>query len=157
MIRLRDLLGVGTLEWAIAQDGWTEENEEWAAGLSESLFGIAIEDTYPCVDEDGSCWLGGVEVPDAEEFRRRSEAWEPNFDVLRYFRDESDAYWASVGWDVTDGQGKQLEVMRRLGRSLVCVVNRLHADAALNIDSEQDAKAWGAKLEEEAKRFKPAR
>lgn len=73
--------------------------------------------------------------------------------VFRLMRDESDAYWASHGWDVTDGQGKQLQVMDILTRPMVCMVAKLHPDAKFS-GAEQ---AWASKLEEEAKRFKSSR
>jgi hypothetical protein len=156
---LRDLPGVGPLEWAISQKGWTDENEEWALDLSEDLFGIVPDDTIPWTDDSGKLIIGGVEFAGSthDELFSQCEAWEKHFEVLKYFRDESDAFWSSMGWDVTDGQGKQLEVMRILDRPLVCVVKKLHVDAKLNIDQEQNAEAWGAKLAEDAKRFKPKR
>ena len=155
MIQLRQLPGIEALEWALAQHGWTEDNSEWADDLAEELFGISEEDTYPWVDDDGATFIGGspVEPSDQAELLRLCTAWEANFEPLRYFRDESDAYWGALGWDVTDGAGKQLEAMRSLGRPLLCAVKALHTDAKLNIGAE-DAEAWAARLAEEARIFK---
>ena len=68
-------------------------------------------------------------------------------------RDEADAYWASFGWDVTDGEGKQLRVMDYLIIPMVCAVERLIPIARFR----GAANAWGARLEEEARRFRPSR
>lgn len=159
LIRLRDLPGVGPLEWAIAEHGWTDTNEERATDLSDDLFGIDPDDTHPWLDDDGQTIIGGVETSAAspEELASQCQAWEQHFEVLRYFRDEADAFWTSVGWDITNGEGKQLEVMRLLGRPLVCVVKKIHVDASLNLEEEDDLDAWTAKLEQEAKLFKPRR
>lgn len=130
MINLRDLPGIGTLEWAVEQKGyWTEELEEWARDLAEHYFGVC-----DCDLEDMS---------------------DDNFKPLRMMRDEADVYWRSFGWDVTDGNGKQLVAMDFLLKPLVCVVEKLHPDA--NFNSQDDTDAWAAELEEAAKRFKPTR
>ncbi len=138
LIKLRDIDYVGPLEWALEQRGPERSNiaahgyghsddlEERGHGLAEHLFGICDED---------------IELDDS------------HFPVLRMFRDEADAYWASHGWDVTDGQGKQLRCMEYLIRPMVCAVERLHPDATLPSATD----AWAAQLEEEAKRFKPSR
>ena len=155
MIYLRYLDGVGPLEWALIQNGWTGANEERAAALSEHLVGIEEDDTHSWIDDDGKLYIGGVEVEPGADAPRLLQEWEAHFEPMRMFRDESDAYWASVGWDVTNEEGKQLEVMRHLGRPLVCAVKRIHVDAALNIGQQQEADAWGESLAEEARRFKP--
>jgi hypothetical protein len=159
-VPLRNLPFVGPLEWAVAQQGWTDELEEAAHELAEEMFGICDDDTHLCIEAADSAWLGGREVPaqNAEELFRLQAEWERHFEPLRYFRDESDAYWTSKGWDVTDGEGKQLEVMRYIGRSMICFVEGLHEEALKTIGGFEDddgAEAWGARLEEEAKRFKP--
>jgi hypothetical protein len=56
---------------------------------------------------------------------------------------------------VTDEAGKQLQVMHGLGRPLICAVKKIHADAGFHM-GEGEAEAWGARLEEEAKRYKPS-
>ncbi len=159
---LRNLPGVGPLEWALAQEGWTPDNTEKAEALSEYLFGISRDETWLWVDGRAGTWLGGVELIgiDRAGIDAKAADWEKHFDVLKLFRDESDAYWASVGWDVTDGEGKQLEVMRELARPLVCFVKRIHADAYETLCDEghaEDAEAWGERLAEEARLFKPKR
>lgn len=123
---LRDWPVVGPLEWALTTSGWNDETDQWAANLSAELFGICDYD----VDLDDS-----------------------HFPVLRMYRDEADAYWASHGWDVTDENGKQLLCMEEFTRPMVCMVERLHPDAKFIAGDV----AWGAKLEAEAKRFKASR
>jgi hypothetical protein len=156
LILMRSLPGLGALEWAISQNGWTEENEEWAARLSEHYFGIDEEDTYPWVGEDGLTMIGGVpaSASDRADILLKCAAWEEHFEPLKLFRDESDVFWAELGWDVTDGNGKQLESMRAMGRPLICALNKLHVDARLSLGDEREAEAWAAKLAEEARTFK---
>ena len=160
MIYLRYLDGIGRLEWKLEENGWTDGNVDLADDLAQHFFGVWEEDTHLWFDEDdGLHYLGGRPLIGlgAEEMESRSKEWEAHFDVLRLFRDESDAYWASVGWDVTDENGKQLECMRRIGRSLVCAVKGVHTEAKLNLGDDDSAEAWGASLAEEARLFKPSR
>lgn len=128
LILLRDQPGVETLSYWVEQaGGWLDRYEEMAHDLAEQLFGISEYDIEHIEDDQ--------------------------FPVLRMMRDESDEYWAKHGWDVTDGKGKQLIVMDVLIRPMVCAVEGLHPDARIN----HSADAWGAQLEEEAKRFRPSR
>jgi hypothetical protein len=160
LLYLRQLEGVGPLEWELKSHGWTDENIDRADNLAEYLFGITYEDTEACISDRGNLTIAGNEVQCSgpDDHGRAIAAWEENFAVLRLFRDESDAFWASVGWDVTDGEGRQLEVMRRMDRPLVCVVKKLHPDAELYLGEEQDeAEAWGSSLAEQARQFKPSR
>lgn len=141
MINLRDLPGVGALEFQLEE--WTpkrgplggrdydaeDDLVNWAHDLAEHYFGICNED----IDLDDS-----------------------HFPVLRMFRDEGDEYWRKHGWDVTNEEGKQLLVMEYFLRPMVCMVEKLHPDAKFN-GGEADVDAWAASLEAEAKRFKPSR
>lgn len=141
MINLRDLPGVGTLEFTLEQ--WTtpraalggrdyaaeDDLDDWADSIAEHYFGICDED----IDLDDT-----------------------HFPVLRMFRDEADEYWRGHGWDVTDGEGKQLRVMEYFIRPMVCMVEKLHPDAKFN-GGDADVDAWAASLEAEAKRFKRSR
>lgn len=140
MIRLRDIPGVGTLEWALEQRGGAshsplhgfderEDLNERAHDFAAYLFGISDDE----IDLDDS-----------------------HFPVLRMFRDEQDEYWRSHGWDVTDGEGGLLRVMEYFTRPLVCVVEKLDEDAVFE-GGEADLEAWTASLEEAAKHFKPSR
>lgn len=158
---LRNLPGVGPLEWAVAQHGWTDELEEQAHDLAIYLFGIQESETHLAIEQDGRVWIGGVEVEcgGKKDLERLGAQWEANFAPLKYFRDESDEFWSGIGWDVTDGEGKQLEVMRYIGRPMICFVKQLHADVSQTIgeleeDAGHDAEAWGSKLAEDARRFK---
>jgi hypothetical protein len=151
MIFLRDLPGVGVLEWEVEQHGWTDEAEEWAHDLSEELFGISGHDTYPALEEDGRLTLAGsLREEKGEAALEVAREWKDHFQPLRMFRDEADSFWSSCGWDVTDGNGKQLAVMEYLGRSLICVVKKLHPAAGFTVSDE----ALEARLAEEARRFK---
>lgn len=127
LILLRHLEGVGPLEWAVEQaDAWTEELEDYGHNLAVHHFGICEED---------------IELDDS------------HFPQLKHMRDESDAYWASHGWDITDGEGQQLAVMDLFLRPMVCMVERLHPDAHY----AGAAKSWGEQMAEEAARFKRSR
>lgn len=132
LILLRHQPNVDLVEYRYSEAGsWTEQVEDWAHQLAEDLFGIS---EYDIEDDD--------------------EALEARFqNVFGMMRDESDAYWASHGWDVTDGKGKQLAIMDILTRPMVCLVEKLHPDARFTGATE----AWAAKLEAEAKNFKPKR
>lgn len=132
LILLRNLPGVDVVEYRYEEAGeWTELVEAWADQLAEDLFGISEYD----IDEE-------------------DEALEARFQqVFSMMRDESDAYWASHGWDVTDGKGKQLAVMDVLTRPMVCLVEKLHPEARFTHATE----AWGKSLEEEAKNWRPKR
>lgn len=141
MILLRDLPGVGTLDWALEQ--WTpkraalggrdydadEDLHEFGLDVAEHYFGICDDD----IDLDDS-----------------------HFPQLRMFRDEADEYWRSHGWDVTDGEGRQLRAMQYLLRPMVCMVEKLHPGAKFS-GGEAELATWTAQLEEAAKRFKPSR
>lgn len=130
LILLRDLPGIEVLEYRIEEYGWTREVEDAIHELSEELFGIAEWD-----------------IPDEWD----DDEYYPAFKMMR---DESDAYWAARGWDVTDGKGKQLQVMECLLRPLTCVVEKLHPDARYTGDTTA---VWAAQLEAAAKRFRPSR
>jgi hypothetical protein len=127
LILLRHLPMVDVIEYRIETDGLTDDVEAWCDQLAEDLFGISEHDI------DAADW--------------------DTFPVLHMMRDESDAYWASHGWDVTDGNGKQLAVMEFLARPMVCVVEKRHPQAQFKLAGED----WARKLEEEAKRFRPTR
>lgn len=130
LILLRDLPGIETLEYRFEQHGgWSDLLEEEVRDLAEELFGISEYD----IDDD---W-------DDDE----------HFPQLKHMRDESDAYWASHGWDVTDGNGKQLAVMDILLRPMVCLVERKHPEATFSGGTE----AWASQLEADAKTFRPSR
>jgi hypothetical protein len=138
--RMRDLPGVDVLEWEVEQHGWTTETEAWAAELSRLLFGIDEDATHAALDERGRLVIGGSTFDDiGDRAIARVEDWEKHFEVLRSFRDEADAYWASVGWDVTDGKGKQLIVMQYLARPLICIIKSLHPSARLAVSEEGSA------------------
>jgi hypothetical protein len=138
VFRLRDLPGVGVLEWEIEQHGWTKETEAWAAELSILLFGIDEDATHAALDDRGRLLIGGTIFDDiGDRAMARVEEWEEQFEVLRMFRDEADAYWASCGWDVTDGLGKQLAVMQYFARPLICLVKSLHPSARFAIPEQQ--------------------
>lgn len=114
------------MEWAVEQSGyWTDELEDRAHDLSEYHFGICDLDT--------------------------DDIDEAHFEVRRFMRDEADAWWATYGWDVTDGEGRQLRVMEFLTRPMVCMVKSLHEDASYSGGD----KAWADQLEDEARRFRP--
>lgn len=130
LVCLRDQSGVGPLEWEVEQHGWTEDLVESAHDLAEDLFGVSELD----VEDD-------IALDD------------PRYECLKLMRDEADEYWARLGWDVTDGEGKQLRVMEYLSRPLLCAVKRLHPDAKLAMADD----AWAASLEADAKRFKASR
>lgn len=125
LILLRKLPGVELLEYRVQCSRWDDYYEDWADNLAEELFGISEHD-----------------IPEDD--------WD-NFPVMKMMRDESDAYWAGFGWDVTDGKGKQLEVMHYLTRPLVYVVEKRHPDARYTPSVDD----WARKLEEDAKNFKP--
>lgn len=127
LILLRNLPMVDVIEYRIETDGFTDDAEAWCDQLAENLFGISEHD----IDEGD---------------------WD-SFPVFQLMRDEADAYWASYGWDVTDGRGKQLAVMEFLTRPLVCLVEKRHPRAQFKLASED----WARKLEEEASRFRPSR
>lgn len=128
MIRLRDLEGVGTLEWRVSQLGyWDHVFESWGQDLAEHYFGVCEEDLEHIPEE--------------------------KFAVRRMMRDESDAYWRAHGWDVTDGEGKQLIVMDVFLKPMVAAVEKLHPDAIFEMKASTEE--WARQLEEAAKRFKP--
>lgn len=130
LIYLRYEPGVGPLEWQVEQYGWKDELIAMAHGLARHLFGVCefdIEDEIALDD--------------------------PRFEFLTMFRDEADVYWGQLGWDVTDGEGKQLRVMEYLSRPLLCAVKHLHPDARFTRADE----AWAAKLEADAKHFNAGR
>lgn len=130
LILLREIPDVELFEYRFHEHGsWTDELEDWAHGIAESLFGISEYD----IDDD---W-------DDDKY----------FPVLRYMRDEGDAYWAKHGWDVTDGNGKELRIMDCLTRPMVCLVEKLHPDARFTLADE----AWAERLEADAKQFRPSR
>lgn len=132
LINVRDLPEVELLEYRLeGVGGWSDSLEDWAHELAEELFGISEYD----IDEDD------------EALTVRAEY------VKRLMRDESDAYWASHGWDVTNGKGKQLGVMDLFLLPMICLVEKLHPDAKF----AHAADAWAAQLEAEAKAFKPKR
>lgn len=126
---LRHLPHVEIFEYRYAEKGgvWVDHGL-WAADISDELFGISEYD-----------------VEDFDEV-----LFKP---VLTMMRDESDAYWAKHGWDVTDGNGKQLEIMRWLTRPMVCLVEKLHPAAEFTMAAE----TWASQLEAEAKAFRPSR
>ncbi|WP_311269738.1 hypothetical protein [Sphingobium sp. WCS2017Hpa-17] len=126
LICLRNEPGVGPLEWEVEQHGWRDDLIESAHDLADDLFGI--------------CELDIELVMDLAD---------PRFEFQRLMRDEADVYWAQLGWDVTDGEGKQLRVMEYLSGPLLCAVKRLHPAARFTRADE----AWGAKLEADAKQF----
>lgn len=128
LILLRHLPNVEVLEYRIEERG-LDAVEEWIHDLSEELFGISEYD----IEDDWD-----------------NETYFPAFAMTR---DESDAYWAERGWDVTDGKGKQLQVMECLLRPLTCVVEKLHPDARFTGSTD----AWAAQIEEAAKNFRPSR
>ncbi len=130
LVCLRDQSGVGPLEWEVEQHGWTEDLVESAHDLAEDLFGVSELD----VEDD-------IALDD------------PRYEFLKLMRDEADEYWARLGWDVTDGEGKQLRVMEYLSRPLLCAVKGLHPDAKLAMADD----AWAASLEADARRFKASR
>lgn len=153
LIRLRDQPGVAPLERQVEQHGWTEEPEERAHELSRQLFGIKDDDTRPRPD-GGGVWIGGWITPDIGDLVRLKIAqWESHFEVERMLRDDADAYWASRGWDVTDGHGKSLAVMTYLVRPLVCVVKGLHSRARFANANEAGAEQRDA----EARAFRLSR
>jgi hypothetical protein len=129
LILLRHQPNVEVLEYRLVEEGgWTDDLEAWAHYIAEELFGISEYD----IDDD----------------------LEPHFEaVFRMMRDESDAYWAKHGWDVTDGEGKELKVMDYLTRPMVCLVEQLHPDARFKMSTD----SWAAQLEADAKRFRPTR
>ena len=136
LIALRDLPGVADVEDELQRIGrrstpsW--EVFEQIEALAIALFGIENSDTHTPLTED----------------------WEDQFDALSLMRDESDAYWAARGWDVTDGNGNQLRLMDFVGHAMICAVNGTHPDARLAVQAASESEAWGVKLEEEARRFK---
>ena len=130
LICLRNLPGVGPLEWEVEQHGWTDDLTEWAHDLAEDLFGVCELDIEDEIAMD-----------------------DPRFEYLKLMRDEADEYWARFGWDITDGKGKQLRVMEYLGRPLLCAVKKLHADAKFTMADE----TWAARMEADAKSFKSKR
>lgn len=130
LIYLRNEPGVGPLEWEVEQHGWTEALVESAHDLAEDLFGVCEID---------------IEV--------EMDLADPRFEFLRLMRDEADAYWARLGWDITDGEGRQLRVMEYLSRPLLCAVRHLHPAARFTRADE----AWAASLEADAKQFKAKR
>jgi hypothetical protein len=130
LVRIRDLPGVDVLESEIEQHGWTEETEAWAGELAQLLFGVNEEDTQASLDAHGRLVLAGHTFQDGGTLAiARAETWEKHFEVLRTSGAEADAYWASWGWDVTDGQGTQLRLMDYLARPLICVIKALHPSA----------------------------
>lgn len=130
LICLRDQPGVGVLEWEVEQHGWTDDLIDWAHELAEDLFGVSEFDL-----------AGEIAFDD------------PLFEFLTLMRDEADEYWARVGWDITDGNGKQLRVMEYLSRPLICAVKRLLPAARFTKADE----AWAAQMEADAKRFSSKR
>lgn len=129
---LRHQPNVELLEYRLVEKGaWTDELEDWAHEIAEALFGVSEYD-----------------IEDDDEIEAKHFA-----PVFAMMRDESDAYWAKHGWDVTDGNGKQLKVMDYLTRPMVCLVEKLHPDARFT----QGEAEWGARLEAEAKQFRPKR
>lgn len=132
LILLRHLPDVEIFEYRFAEHKrvWDEDYESWAADISDALFGISDFD----FDDDN---------PHEDRFQ----------EVFRMMRNESDEYWAKHGWDVTDGNGKQLEIMDCLTRPMVSLVEKLHPEARFTHGTE----AWGKSLEEEAKNWRPRR
>jgi hypothetical protein len=130
LIYLRYQPGVGPLEWEVEQHGWTNGAIEWAHDLAEELFGVCELDIEDEIAMD-----------------------DPRFEFLRMMRDEADEYWARLGWDITDGDGRQLRVMEYLARPLLCAVKQLHPGARFMRAEEE----WGARLEADAKMFKNRR
>lgn len=126
LICLRDQPGVGVLEWEVEQHGWTDDLIDWAHELAEDLYGVSEFDL-----------AGEIAFEDTR------------FEFLTLMRDEADVYWAQFGWDITDGEGKQMRVMEYLARPLLCAVKHLHPAAKFTRAGE----AWAASLEADAKRF----
>lgn len=132
LILLRELPLVEVVEYRFEEAGeWTEQIEDWAHDLATELFGISEYD----IEDDN------------EMLNARFEY------VGSLMRDESDAYWASHGWDVTDGNGQQLAVMDVLMLPMICLVEKLHPDAKFAHADD----TWASQLEAEAKAFKPKR
>lgn len=127
---LRRMPGVDWLEYQIETEPVSLEMlDEWGNDLAEELFGVS----NPDIDDDAH----------GDRFEQIGKMW----------RDESDAYWADHGWDVTNGKGAQLRVMDYLLKPMVCAVECLHPDAEFTLEGE----TWGRSLEEEAKAFKSKR
>lgn len=177
-IRLIDLPGVAELEEALNVRGWHllpeyDGLEDRIARLSRRLFGIADDDTgfTPRPDEIQERF-GADRYSLTATGSRRKQEWEAHFDFLESEEDftdpQEDLFWEVMGWDVTDGEDCQLAILAYFGRPLVCVLKRLHPKArfeidagtrepVVNVDPERDAEQWGAKLAEDARRFKSSR
>lgn len=167
---LRDLPGVAELEARLTRIAnhksplWTPDGDylhEDVDRLSRELFGLTESDTY--FDEDVEA--AGLSEDLVEEAWDR---WEAHFAVLgeenehfflRKPASNSLVAWEAMGWDVSDGGGREMWATALLGRQIVALAKGLRKPGhslqrALTDDETQEIEA---RLTAEAAKFRPKR
>lgn len=171
IVRLKDLPGVAEIEAIISKPGYHLDKEadgieDRIDALSRRLFGITEEETSYW---DANNYPEGTKVTRALILEQ--DEWEKHFAFLEddYEHDSPiTTFWAAFGWDVWDDEGWELSIVDWFGRQMVCLLKRIHPRARLSltgddplagaegIAAEIAAERWGAKLAEEARRFRPS-
>ncbi len=157
------MLDVRGAAWALAFEAKCDE-------ASLALFGITQVDTcpkepHPDDIEDKSA-ISRFSMSD-EAFSTYSAAIDRWYDwqtvIAEFERDTSErgliSYFASIGYDVTDGRGSELRCLPYFSRQLYVAHKGLLPGAKVTLDGSgkraaQSVEEWGAALAAEAARFR---
>ena len=168
-IRLRDLPGVAELEAALHVSGRQLDKQydnlvDRIEDLCRRLFGISWGDTHFHFKEADlrrpqMSNVDGKRQPTTEGWAKNHQ-WEENFNFLHASYGEENTFWSAFDWDVTDGNGNRLLIMKYFGRSLVCLLKQLHPDSRFSPTAEkagETTEVWEQKLAADALSFQSRR
>jgi hypothetical protein len=111
--RLRDLPGVIEIERMCGlSEPWDGFNRSWTLGqidrVSVSLFGLP----YGVTDYDCFEWSAEGEQPTRQQ-------WEALLSNANRPLSETEPFWTALGWDVTDGEGRELDCAHWFARQII--------------------------------------
>jgi len=161
--RLRDLKPLMEVEALFAKAN-LHKNPLWAVefdqaneklpGACQRCFGVTPDEAwYPI-------FLTDVDAAEADRlqtaFDQAKDAW---IEVME--TDREAAFWRGHGWDVLDEKGEVLLIADEIARVLIMVslgIGGRRPGAPLSDqEAREEARSWGAALEDEARKFRSKR
>lgn len=159
LVRLRDLPGISDItdlcrnqrnfDYPVSSDtqakidgasvrlfGITQLDTNWEAERDRLYYSDDFDDVEDVDDDDDADDVSDEEETETEtvDYAAAETAWDLQFHVTSLSFPASEPFWRAVGWDISDGAGKELLCAHLFDRQIIAAVGSLVSGARLSLD-----------------------